>query len=40
MHLLAAITGTLVIGMVVHAVFDVGAGMVAARRIHTGQVDT
>lgn len=32
-------TGTLVVAMTVHALFDIGAGAVGAWRIRTGQVD-
>jgi membrane protease YdiL (CAAX protease family) len=39
MHALASFTGTLVIGMVVHAVYDVCAVIIAAWRIKTDQVD-
>jgi membrane protease YdiL (CAAX protease family) len=39
MHVLAVMTGTLVVGMVVHAVYDVGAGIVAAWRIRTDQLE-
>lgn len=39
MQALAALTGTLVIGMVVHALYDLVAGAVGAWRVRSGQVE-
>ena len=39
MHALVWFTGTLVVAMVVHASYDVMAGIVGAWRVRTGQVE-